>query len=160
VWKAWEDAVKVETTDGSIHMEVALAVPPMRAWAVLTERQHIANWWGDHVNLQARPGGTLRETWSDGGRQVVTSGHVTCCDPPSALELTWADDDWPGETRVAFHLAEHNAGTRLVLDHSGWGVHPVDRRSELIGAHCSAWARYLARPAEYAAEGPLSETDM
>jgi uncharacterized protein YndB with AHSA1/START domain len=151
--------MKVETTDGSIHIEVDLAVPPMRAWTVLTERQHIANWWGEHVNLQARPGGTLRETWTDGARRVVTAGLVTRCEPPSALELTWADDDWPGETRVAFHLAARGDRTRLVLDHAGWEMHPADRRSELIDAHASGWSRYLVRLAEYATQGRPSERD-
>jgi uncharacterized protein YndB with AHSA1/START domain len=154
-----EDNMTVETTDDNIHIELDFAVPPMRAWTMLTEQQHIAAWWGEHVQLQARPGGTLRETWSDGARQVITSGQVTRCDPPAALELSWADDDWPGETRVAFHLAGHGDGTRLVLDHSGWGVHPADRRSDLIGAHASGWSQYLARLAEYATEVRPSERE-
>jgi uncharacterized protein YndB with AHSA1/START domain len=149
--------MKVETTDDAIHIEVDLSAPPMRAWTALTEEQHIANWWGDHVDLRARPGGGLRETWSDGARRVITSGRVTRCEPPSALELTWADDDWPGETRVAFHLSEHGGGTRLVLDHSGWGVHPAGRRRDLIGAHSRGWSQSLARLAEYVTDVRPSE---
>ena len=118
----------------------------------MTEKQHIANWWGDHVDLQARPGGKLVETWSDGGRMVNTSGDVTRCDPPLALEMTWADDDWPADTNVAFGLSESGGGTRLVLDHAGWSVHPVGERQKMIDAHAAGWSRYLARLAEYAAE--------
>ncbi len=143
--------MQVETTGDSIRIEVDLSVPPVQAWALLTEKQHIANWWGDHVDLQARPGGKLVETWSDGGRTVSTSGDVTRCDPPLALEMTWADNDWPGATRVGFHLAEDGDGTRLVLDHSGWSVHPVGERQKLIAAHADGWSRYLARLADYAA---------
>ncbi len=148
--------MKVEITGDSIRIEVDLSVPPVRAWTLLTERQHVANWWGGHVELQARLGGKLVETWSDGGREVITSGEVTRCDPPRALEMTWADHDWPGDTRVGFHLSEHAAGTRLVLDHSGWGVHPAGEQQRLIDAHAGGWSQSLARLADYAAEGPRS----
>ena len=140
----------LETTGDSIHAEVDLAVPPLQAWALLTERQHVARWWGDHVELQAGAGGKLSETWSEGGRTVVTSREVTRCDPPFALELTWADDDWPAETRVAFHLSEEGGRTRLALDHSGWGVHPAGERKKLIDAHAAGWSRHLERLATYA----------
>ena len=146
--------MRVESTGDSIRIEVDLPVPPARAWALLTERQHVANWWGGHVELQARPGGKLVERWSDGGREVITSGDVTRCEPPRALEMTWADHDWPGDTRVSLHLSGHDAGTRLVLDHSGWGVHPVDERQRLIDAHAGGWSQSLARLADYAAAGP------
>jgi uncharacterized protein YndB with AHSA1/START domain len=135
-----------------IRAEVHLPVPPRQAWALLTEQQHVANWWGNHVDLQARAGGTLVERWSDGGRTVITSGKVTRCDPPFALELTWADSDWPAETQVAFHLFEDGDGTRLVLDHSGWSVHPAGERRKLLEAHAAGWSRHLERLAEYAAE--------
>ncbi len=144
--------MNVETTDDAIRITVELAVPPQRAWPLLTEKAHIANWWGAHVDLQARPGGRLLEPWADGGRTVITSGEVTRCAPPWALELTWADDDWPGDTRLAFHLSERGEGTQLVLDHSGWGVHPASKRQELIDGHARGWSRYLARLAEYATE--------
>ena len=144
--------MKVEISGDGIRIEVDLSVPPAWAWALLTERQHVANWWGGHVELEARPGGRLVETWSDGGREVVTSGDVTRCDPPLALEMTWADHDWPGDTRVGFHLSEHGAGTRLVLDHAGWGVHPAGERQRLIEAHAGGWSQALARLAAYAAE--------
>ncbi len=137
--------MKVEVA-GGIRIEVDLRVPPLRAWALLTERQHIAIWWGGHVELQARLGGTLVETWSDGGREVVTSGEVTRCDPPRALELTWADHDWPGATRVGFHLSGHGAGTRLVLDHSGWDAHPAGERQRLIAAHADGPSPWRALP--------------
>jgi uncharacterized protein YndB with AHSA1/START domain len=147
--------VKVATTDQSIHIQIDLPVRPMEAWRLVTEKRHIANWWGEHVDLKARPGGTLVERWSDGRRTVITLGHVTRCDPPHALELTWADDDWPGHTAVGFHLSAYGGGTRLALDHSGWGVHPAGERKSLIDAHAGGWSRYLARLADYAADrGP------
>ncbi len=154
-----DDGMIVETTGDRIHIEVDLPVPPARAWALLTEKQHIANWWGDHVDLHARPGGKLLERWSAGGREVVTAGVVTRCDPPVVLEMTWTDDDWPADTRVGFRLSEYGDQTRLVLDHSGWSVHPAGGREELIAAHAAGWSRYLARLAEYAAAVGPSERE-
>jgi uncharacterized protein YndB with AHSA1/START domain len=142
----------VEITADNIHIEVDLPVPPTRAWALLTEQRHIAKCWGEHVDLEARPGGKLSETWSDGRRTVTTAGDVTRYDPPIALEMTWADDDWPADTSVGFRLSQRGEGTRLVLDHAGWRVHPVGERQKLIDTHAAGWSRYLARLAEYAAE--------
>jgi uncharacterized protein YndB with AHSA1/START domain len=145
-------AVRIETTGDVIRIPVDLPVPPGQAWALLTEKPHIVNWWGDHVDLQARSGGGLLETWFDSGREVITSGRVTRCDPPFVLEMTWADDDWPGETRVAFHLSGNGSGTRLVLDHSGWSVHPPNKWGRLIQDHARGWSEHLVRLAGYAVE--------
>jgi uncharacterized protein YndB with AHSA1/START domain len=120
---------------------------------VLTEQRHVARWWGEHVDLDARPGGRLVETWVDDGRVVVTSGEVTRCEPPRALEMSWADEGWPSPTSVAFRLAEHEGGTRLVLEHTGWDVHPAGERQALIDAHVAGWSRHLGRLAEQAASG-------
>jgi uncharacterized protein YndB with AHSA1/START domain len=152
--------MEAETTGDVVRIAVDLGVPPEQAWALLTLKPHIANWWGDHVELQARLGGRLVETWSAGGRKVVTSGEVTRCDPPSALEMSWADDDWPGYTRVAFRLHGNVYGTRLVLEHSGWSVHPASRREEMIEGHAQGWFRHLSRLARYATEIRERETRL
>jgi activator of Hsp90 ATPase-like protein len=73
--------------------------------------------------------------------------------------MTWADDAWPADTRVGFRLSEYGDKTRLVLDHSGWSVHPAGEREALIAAHARGWSRYLARLAEYAAEVGPSERE-
>lgn len=149
---ALEGRMNVETTNEAIHITVDLPVPPTQAWALLTEKSHIAKWWGEHVDLDARTGGKLLEVWADSGRKVITTGEVTRCDPPRALEMTWADDDWPGHTMVAIRLSEHGEGTHLVLDHAGWSVHPASTRQGLIDGHARGWSQSLARLAEYATE--------
>ena len=61
-----------------------------------------------------------------------------------------ADDDWPGDTTVAFHLTAGRDGTHLVLTHAGWSVHAADQRHPLIAAHARGWAAHLTRLAAYA----------
>ena len=101
------------------------------------------------MELHARSGGAFWETWSEGGRTIVTSGEVFRYDPPGALDLTWADERC-GETEVAFRLFENGAGARLVLNHAGWGPHPPSQRRKLIDDHAEGWSRCLTRLAEYA----------
>lgn len=144
--------MKVETTDNKIYIEVSLPVPRSKAWTILTRKHHVTNWWGDHVTLEASPDGTFLEKWFNGDRQVFTSGRITHCDPPSKLQMTWADDDWPGETVVTFLLAEHGNGTLLRLEHSGWDIHPYGKRRRLIDAHITGWSRYMERLDPYAAD--------
>jgi uncharacterized protein YndB with AHSA1/START domain len=126
--------MQTKTINESIHVAVQLPMPAEKAWALLTEQHHIVNWWGDHVGLQAEAGGKFRETWLQDGREIITSGEVIFCEPPRALEMSWADGAWPGYTKVAFCLSQHGEGTRLTLDHSGWDVQPKGERQALMDA--------------------------
>ena len=137
--------MKVQTTDDRLLIEVELAVPREQAWAALTSPAAIAIWWGEHVRLSAHAGGKLREDWTDAaGRNVATTGVVTRCEPPTLLEMTWSDDDWPGETRVLFVLDEHDDDrSSLRLEHRGWEALPAERRRSLIDAHALGWRRHM-----------------
>lgn len=142
--------MRVDTAGNRIEIAVILAAPREDAWQLLTEPRHIRAWWGGHVSLDPRPAGALREVWSDGARDVVTAGLVRRILPPRLLAMSWADDDWPGETEVSFALTEKDAATELVLVHSGWDIHPQEKRKGLIEAHAQGWAGHLQRLTRYA----------
>lgn len=126
-------------------VEVAIAAPREVVWEALTAPGSIADWWGEHVSFDARPGGRLVERWTDpGGRDVVTSGQVVLAVAPRELELTWSDGDWPAQTLVRVVLEKTAGGTRLRLTHSGWEHLPASRRQALIGDHASGWSRHMA----------------
>jgi len=108
---------------------------------------HMARWWGDHVNLDARSDGAFVERWRDQGRDVVTRGRVILCEPPRRLFLTWADEDWRHETEVAFLLSASDKGCRLALRHTGWDPFPTALRD----AHRDGWRHHLANLERYAA---------
>ena len=147
------------TTDMSAETEpivltVDIDAPPESVWQLLTDPPRIADWWGDHVSLEARPGGRFLERWTDpAGRSVVTQGEVVRLAAPRELELTWADDDWPAQTRVRFVLEEAGNATRLTLTHDGWEGIPALRREELVREHAAGWSRHLDRLATLAAGG-------
>ncbi|MDP8922098.1 MAG: SRPBCC domain-containing protein [Chloroflexota bacterium] len=147
--------MNVETTDTRLRVEVELAAPVDRAWVALTAPDALSEWWGNYVRLAPEVGGELREEWTDDtGRVVVTTGIVMRCEPPVSLAMTWADEDWPGATTVAFTLAEHGGGrTVLRLEHAGWDALPVDRRRALIEAHAAGWRDHLESLRSYLRRG-------
>jgi uncharacterized protein YndB with AHSA1/START domain len=105
---------------------------------------------------RAGRGARLIERWRDAaGRAVETAGAVTLSEPPERLELTWADDDWPVATEVSLRLERAPGGTRLTLEHRGWGRFPHPLGRELLEQHAAGWARHMrpfgAYPAESAA---------
>ena len=144
-------AVDMSAQTQPIVLTVEIDAPPESVWQLLTDQQAIADWWGDHVSLEARPGGRFLERWTDpAGRSVVTRGEVVGLTAPRELELTWADEDWPAQTRVRFVLEKVGNATRLTLTHDGWEGLPGPRREELVSEHAAGWSRHLARLASLA----------
>ena len=137
--------MRMQTTDDRLRIVAEIAVPVERVWIALTSPDAISAWWGDHVQLAPRVGGALREAWTDAsGRPVATTGVVTRCEPPTLLQLTWSDDDWPAETHVRFALQKlADDRSSLVLEHWGWEALPAQHRRRLIEEHAAGWARHL-----------------
>jgi uncharacterized protein YndB with AHSA1/START domain len=135
-------------------IELSLLVPLSRerAWALLTEPEHLAAWFGPGISLEARPGGAFRETWSDGGRRVVTSGRVEEFRPPEAIAWSWADEDWTAATRLSLALVEQEGETEIRLEHSGWSAFPDALGDELRREHEVGWRKHLESLARRAAE--------
>jgi len=93
--------IDVKTGPDCIVIDAEIGVPRDTVWRALIEEERIAEWWGDYVSFDARPGGYLTERWTDAeGREVLTTGEVVRLEAPRVLELAWADDDWDEPTRV------------------------------------------------------------
>jgi uncharacterized protein YndB with AHSA1/START domain len=120
-------------------------------WAALARPAQLANWWGDHVSLDARLGGALSERWRDAeGRESVTLGEVTALRPGELLALSWRDQDWAVGTEVRFEIEPlPDDRTRLTLTHSGWEAFPAEERDSIVFAHRSGWERHLANLREH-----------
>lgn len=131
---------------------MSLPVSQHQAWKFLTDKKHIENWWGSHVSLEAKSGGTFLEKWSDGERTITTSGRIKTFNAPAELKMIWADEDWPGDTVVIFSLSSTGNETRLKFEHSGWEIHPNVKRPGLMKDHAAGWSMYLERLGQYATE--------
>jgi uncharacterized protein YndB with AHSA1/START domain len=137
----------VENGPDRLRLTLTLPANPDRVWEALTSAEHIRIWWGDHVTLDAREGGPLREEWDDGdGIPMLTEGEVLTCQPPCHLVMTWKDAGWPLATRVSITLEEPAPGrTRLRLDHTGWSSLGLseEARDTLLANHSAGWSIHL-----------------
>lgn len=140
----------------AIELEVELPLVVERAWQMFADPRHLARWFGSHIRLDVRPGGAFREVWEDRGRQILTTGLIDRCTPPTALSWTWSDKGWPAETRVSLTLEPVDAGTRLKLVHAGWSQLPDADRPALHAAHLAGWRMHLRNLMTYVAEGIAS----
>lgn len=99
------DEVKREVVLGAVREEV---------WSALTDPERLAEWLGEALTVELRPGGELVLRLPDGAER---RGFVEEADPPAALVLWWRPVDEEGEegelTRVAFLLEPSEEGTRL-----------------------------------------------
>jgi uncharacterized protein YndB with AHSA1/START domain len=135
----------------AITLEVQLSTPPATTWDVLTAPTHLKAWFGSHIRLDAKLGGEFRETWSQGGRKIVTQGRITDFRPPAAIAWTWADEDWPETTLLTLTIHPIN-GSLVKLNHSGWSKFDASLGEELRAAHEAGWRGHLESLKRYSAE--------
>lgn len=134
-----------------ILLTVEIPASRERVWWALTDPEAIVAWWREGVSLDARAGGAFVERWRDAsGREVVTSGRVLGAEPPSELDLSWADDDWEAETRVHVRLEDVDGRTRVTLVHDGWDAFAPRERERLMREHAAGWSAHLERLAAHA----------
>lgn len=148
----------VRCTEAALQIDADLEARLEEVWQALVDAEQRAAWWGDYVALEPRLGGKLVETWFDGQREVVTTGHIEVWSPPSKLVMRWADDDWPGPTRVVLELLPRDGRTHLALTHDGWDVHPESRRALLMDAHAKGWSMHLERLTAFVRGGRQTST--
>jgi uncharacterized protein YndB with AHSA1/START domain len=133
-----------------IELEVDIGAPRAAVWRCLTEARHIGRWWRQGVVLEPVTGGRFLEPWrSPDGADRLTQGQVLAIKPPRRLALSWADDDWPVETRVTMTLDARDTRTRLTLRHCGWSAFPGGQGLALRQAHEAGWKSHLATFKDY-----------
>lgn len=127
--------------DDGFHLERRVHAGLATVWeCVLDARQ----WLNAEIELEARPGGRMREPWTDAdGRRHLTEADVIAFHPPYGLVLCWRDEDWPFDTVVAICLDEEEGGCRISVDHDGWANAPGELRQRLVAEHRSGWTRHL-----------------
>ena len=68
---------------------------------------------------EVRVGGRFYERYADGTEFDI--GHVTAYQPPTLVGFTWRVQSWGVTTQVEVRFIADGAGTRVELEHSGWG---------------------------------------
>jgi uncharacterized protein YndB with AHSA1/START domain len=138
-----------------IERQIVIDAPIELVWAVITEPEHINQWFGDVTEVDLRPGGRVMFGWPEHGH--TTHGLVDRVEPPNAFAFRWdreTEDDVDGTsyTRVEFTLHPEGESTRLTVVESGFrelAMPEADRRRDADG-HREGWERELNELAEYA----------
>jgi uncharacterized protein YndB with AHSA1/START domain len=109
-----------------IERETVIAAPVERVWALLTEAEHVGQWFSDAgAEIDLRPGGTMVLRWEEHG---TGRARIVDVDPPRRFSYRWAPirENWgeePSEansTLVEFTLEGEGDGTRLKVVESGF----------------------------------------
>jgi uncharacterized protein YndB with AHSA1/START domain len=106
-----------------------LAHPQELVWRALSEDAHLADWFPTTVEGDRRAGAPLRFSFRQGEAEPF-EGEMLVFDPPSLMELRWADDvlrfelepdpDGPGcVLRLTVTFPEYGKAAR---DGAGWHV--------------------------------------
>jgi uncharacterized protein YndB with AHSA1/START domain len=137
-----------------IEREIVIAAPRERVWAVLTEAEHVAQWFGDSAEIDLRPGGKAAFGWSEHGRHEAIVERV---EPPQFFSYRWArkGDVAPGRgeaTLVEFTLTVHDEGTLLRVVETGFDSLslPEDERATASEENTQGWISELGELREYA----------
>lgn len=140
-----------------IEREIVINASVERVWAVLTEPEHVTNWFstGAPAEVDLRPGGIMKLTHGD----WVFPTTIVKVDPPHYFAYRWASG-FAGEvateenaTLVEFSLAPEGTGTRLRLVESGFASIqlPAESREHASWtSHSEGWTAKMGEVREYA----------
>jgi uncharacterized protein YndB with AHSA1/START domain len=136
-----------------IEQDVFIDAPVERVWAILTEAEHIRQWFAfDGAEIDLQPGGALVMTWKEHGTHHARIERV---EPPYRFAYRWArrPDEQPGDgnsTLVEFTLSPEASGTRLHVVESGFDL-PEAERATWAKENTEGWSGGLSALREYAA---------
>jgi uncharacterized protein YndB with AHSA1/START domain len=137
-----------------IEREVLIEASLERVWAVLTDAQQVAGWFGDSAEIDLRPGGRAVFGWAQRG---VHHAVIQAVEPPSLFSYRWAriPDAEPGEgnsTLIEFTLTEVFAGTLVRVVETGFAsLHATEQEQDAaVQENTDRWIAELAALKDYA----------
>jgi uncharacterized protein YndB with AHSA1/START domain len=142
-----------------IEREIEIDAPIDVVWAVITEPEHITEWFTDSTELDVRAGAKGRFGWDmkDTDCKHVVNVRVERLDPPNYFSFRWNHPDGvdASETNaplVEFSLESRGDSTRLRLVESG--LEQIERSDEakatFFAEHSRGWSVIVERLRLYA----------
>ncbi|QKW09095.1 SRPBCC family protein [Streptomyces sp. NA04227] len=133
-------------TKDRIEREITIDASVEHVWAVLTEPEHVGNWFGQGspAQIDLRPGGIME---LDHGEHGQFPTKIVTVDPPHRFAYLWASG-YPGDvavpgnaTLVEFTLTAEGEGTLLRVVESGFAEVPVPegRHEASYESHEGGW---------------------
>jgi uncharacterized protein YndB with AHSA1/START domain len=99
-----------EHDEQAVEREISVPVDPDRAWRLVTEPEHLEQWFAREVELEPEPGAPVRVVGDDGGER---HGVVEQVDAPRRLRIVWyAPPDGPPSS-VEIEVTPDAGGSRI-----------------------------------------------
>jgi uncharacterized protein YndB with AHSA1/START domain len=144
----------------SIEREIHVDAPPEVVFEVVSQPEHIKDWWQADTDVQPTPGSTGELVWADGDnpRANVVPMSVVAVEPPRLFSFRWTHG--PEETAangnsmlVTFELVPSGAGTLLRLTETGfrergWEIAELEKRYHEHGTGWDIFVPQIAATAE------------
>ena len=134
-----------------IQKEILIEAPIDDVWRVVTEPEHIQQWFAKECELDGMAG---RVSFESGETYYL---HVEAFEPPHRFAYRWLHEKGTtarpeNSTLVEFTLQAEHGHTRLRVvesgfDHVDWSD---ERKAKYAGDHSNGWGVLIARLREYA----------
>jgi uncharacterized protein YndB with AHSA1/START domain len=128
------------STIAPIRLAIETRADAARAWAYLTEPEHVAEWFTDAGEI-----GQIGDTYRlDFGEGSVVEGPVVALDPGRlfAHQWAWTDAEPRQATLVTWRVvARPGGGATVELVHDGWAEAGADEA--IRDDHEAYWSGYL-----------------
>jgi uncharacterized protein YndB with AHSA1/START domain len=141
-----------------IEREIIINAPQDRVWAVLTEPDHVAHWFGDSAEVDLRPGGKMIFGWKEHGNHHARVERV---EPPGFFSYRWArptgiEPASGNSTLVEFTLIPEGLTTRLRVVETGFASldGSQEDRGTAVKQNTEGWISELGELQEYAERSP------
>lgn len=145
----------------SIGREIHIDAPREVVFEVISQPEHIKEWWYAESDVPPTAGATGELVWADGDnpRAHVTPMTVVVAEPPRLFSFRWTHDTEEAAVDgnsllVTFELQPAGSGTRLLLTETGFRERgwELAKLEEQYHDHVTGWDIYVPRIAAYASE--------
>jgi uncharacterized protein YndB with AHSA1/START domain len=145
---------------GTLEREIHIDATPDIVFDVVSNPEHLREWWPDEAEFPAEPGGAGRIGFGDCAHDG-TWVQFTVVDavPPRLFSFRWTHPEGesaaPGNSNlVVFELEPADGGTRLRMTESGFRERGWDEAkvTTQYTEHATGWDHYLPRLPTYAAK--------
>jgi uncharacterized protein YndB with AHSA1/START domain len=137
----------------TIEKHILINAPAETVYQVITEPDHIAQWFTDAADLDPVPGreGSLTFTDRATSQPMAVNLTVQAAEPPHRFAFRWAypDGEQPREGNsllVEFTLTPEGTSTRLRVTESGFAAlsRPESDKAAYYQDHDKGWDTHLA----------------
>ena len=138
----------------SIEREIHVDAPPEVVFEVISQPEHVRDWWYAESDVQPVAGATGELVWADGDnpRANVVSMTVVAAEPPRVLTFRWThsagDQAVDGNSLlVTFELVPVGAGTLLRLTETGFREQgwEIGKLEQQYHEHVVGWDTFVHR---------------